>query len=106
MVEHWAANMTTKRIILIGTAALILMGGIVVGIWYLRNRDSGGPEPVLQTSTASPQTRAPAGGGLSDQDEKQIEQVQKLQTTLPADIRDTWTPEFRAQMEATKKIQH
>lgn len=99
--------MPMKRLVIILISILVAGSVIGVGIWYLRTRDVGTPETSVRsttgTSAAARATRTPSD--YTEQELKQLEEVKRLQNTLPGDIRETWSSEFRSQQEqAPKKV--
>lgn len=86
---------------------IVMLIGATVFVLLLRNRSAQFVEPevgffVGGTSTravATPSTRSLQTGTLTAEQQKRREEVRHLQRTLPKDIRDLWTPEFRRQQE-------
>ncbi len=96
-----------QRYLLIVVAICLLIAVAVTTVIVLRQRafqgienetliSPGVPSPAVGRS--SPTLRRPASSGadtFTPEEQQRRDEVRRLQQTLPKDLRELWTPEFR-----------
>lgn len=100
--------MERNKLLLIIGLSVAGIGMIIGVVFFLRSRNQVSELPPLQTATSAIQPSTTAGAvrsseKLTPQEQKERDMMTQLIKNAPGDVRDTWTPEYRAAMEATTK---
>lgn len=97
--------MEQRTKIILGIIGAVLLALVVTSIIFLRSQNAGSLEPLATPSpTATTRPATPPTGGLTKEEQAVKDEVGRLEKTLPQDISQTWTPEFRKTMEARRAL--
>jgi hypothetical protein len=94
--------------LLLGIGGGIIFLGIVLGVvFYLRSRNLPMEDLLIPStpSTTSTKTSVPESirNDLTPVEKKQASELTNAMQKMPSDITQTWSPEFRTEIESTTK---
>lgn len=103
-----------KKILVWSSLAVAGLAIVVSVVLYLRAQSAGTdtsatvlvqpvqtPQTPLSPTTPSKGSSTPSSADYTPDELQKKQAAIKMEKTLPASIKDTWTPEFRAKIEAT-----
>ncbi|GEM_PF-4933907 len=91
---------STQRYLLIASGIILVFAAVTV-ILVLRQRslESRGTENGISAVTTSTNARRQTTDTFTPAEQQRRAEVLRLQQTLPKDLRELWTPEFRREQD-------